>query len=95
MMFLASGAIMAAAAATLHVQGIGLDNVSEMLTLLEPVAGRVAVGIFAIGIVVTGVSSQFPNVLLLPWLLCDYRGSERDMKRTIYRVIVAARRRWV
>ena len=88
MMFVVSGAIMAAAAATLHAQGIGLENVSEMLTLLEPVAGRVAVGIFAIGIVAAGVSSQFPNVLLLPWLLCDYQSSGRDMKRTIYRAIV-------
>lgn len=88
MMFVVSGTIMAAAAATLNVQGIALSNVSEMLTILEPLAGPFAAGIFAVGVVAAGVSSQFPNVLLLPWLLCDYRASERDMRRTGYRVIV-------
>lgn len=88
MMFVVSGAIMAAAAGTLNAQGIALENVSDMLTILEPVAGPVAVGIFAIGIIAAGVSSQFPNVLLLPWLLCDYRSVERDMRRLVYRLIV-------
>jgi manganese transport protein len=88
MMFVVSGAIMAAAAATLNAEGVGLENVSEMLTILEPVAGPVAAGIFAMGIIAAGVSSQFPNVLLLPWLLCDYRSTERDMRRLMYRLIV-------
>jgi manganese transport protein len=88
MMFVVSGAIMAAAAGTLYRQGITLDNVSEMLTILEPLAGPVAVAIFATGIIAAGLSSQFPNVLLLPWLLCDYFRSERDMRRPLYRAIV-------
>ena len=59
-----------------------------MIELLEPLAGKLATSIFAIGIISAGVSSQFPNVLMLPWLLCDYNQSERDMTLTKYRIIV-------
>ncbi|MEL7222633.1 MAG: divalent metal cation transporter, partial [Bacteroidota bacterium] len=52
--------------------------------------GPMAVAIFAFGIIAAGVSSQFPNVLLLPWLLCDYNQSERNMKLPKYRLIVLA-----
>ena len=60
-----------------------------MIGLLEPLAGRLATAIFAIGIVAAGVSSQFPNVLMLPWLLCDYQQSERTMTLPKYRAMVA------
>lgn len=88
MMFVISASIMAAAAGTLHVEGIGLDSASQMIGLLEPLAGSLATTIFVVGIVAAGVSSQFPNVLMLPWLLCDYNSSERDMTLPRYRVIV-------
>ncbi|MGB5449395.1 MAG: Nramp family divalent metal transporter [Woeseiaceae bacterium] len=88
MMFVISGSIMAAAAGTLYVQGLGLENASQMIGLLEPLAGSFATTIFAVGIVAAGVSSQFPNVLMLPWLLCDFNGSERDMTLPRYRIIV-------
>ncbi|MGB5245279.1 MAG: Nramp family divalent metal transporter [Woeseia sp.] len=90
MMFVISGSIMAAAAGTLFVEGLGLDNASQMIGLLEPLAGSFATAIFAFGIVAAGVSSQFPNVLMLPWLLCDFNESERDMTLPRYRVIVLA-----
>lgn len=88
LMFIISASIMAAAAGTLHVAGIGLSNASQMIVLLEPLAGPLAVSIFAVGIVSAGVSSQFPNVLMLPWLICDYTGSERDMTLGRYRIMV-------
>ena len=88
MMFVISGSIMAAAAGTLYVEGLGLENVSQMIGLLEPLAGSFATTIFVVGIVAAGVSSQFPNVLMLPWLLCDYNGSEREMTLPRYRIIV-------
>ena len=88
LMFIISAAIMAAAAGTLHAAGVGLSNASQMISLLEPLAGSFAVSIFAVGIVAAGVSSQFPNVLMLPWLLCDYTGSERNMTLPKYRVMV-------
>ncbi|MBM4152707.1 MAG: divalent metal cation transporter, partial [Kiritimatiellaceae bacterium] len=88
LMFALSGAIMASAAGTLFVQGTGLSKASEMITLLEPLAGKLATAIFAMGIIAAGVSSQLPNVLMLPWLLCDYNNSPRDMTKTHYRIMV-------
>lgn len=88
LMFLISGSIMAAAAGSLYAEGVGLAKASQMIVLLEPMAGPLAASIFAIGIIAAGVSSQFPNVLMLPWLLCDYNNSERDMTLAHYRIIV-------
>ena len=90
MMFIISGSIMAAAAGTLHAEGMGLDKASQMIELLEPLAGSLATSIFAVGIIAAGVSSQFPNVLMLPWLLCDYHQSPRNMKLPKYRIMVGA-----
>ncbi len=88
LMFVISAAIMASAAGTLFKEGLGLTNASQMITLLEPLAGKLATSIFAFGIVAAGVSSQFPNVLMLPWLLCDYNQSEREMTLPKYRIMV-------
>jgi len=90
MMFLISAAIMAAAAGSLYTEGLGLDRASQMIGLLEPLAGSAATTLFAAGIIAAGVSSQFPNVLMLPWLLCDFNQSERDMTLPRYRAIVFA-----
>jgi len=81
-------AIMAAAAGTLYKEGLGLTEPSQMITLLEPLAGKFATAIFAFGIIAAGVSSQFPNVLMLPWLLCDYNNTERKMTLAKYRMMV-------
>ncbi len=88
LMFVISAAIMAAAAGALHAEGVVLSQASQMIELLEPLAGPLAVSIFVLGLVAAGVSSQFPNVLMLPWLLCDYTGTERDMTLGKYRVMV-------
>ncbi|MHC4431739.1 MAG: Nramp family divalent metal transporter [Planctomycetota bacterium] len=88
MMFVISGSIMAAAAGTLYAEGLGLTKASQMIELLEPLVGHFATAIFAIGIIAAGVSSQFPNVLMLPWLLCDYNQSEREMTLPRYRIMV-------
>ncbi|CAM3399754.1 divalent metal cation transporter [Zobellia roscoffensis] len=79
---------MAAAAGTLYVEGIQLSRASQMIELLQPLAGSFATSIFAVGIVSAGVSSQFPNILMLPWLICDYNETERDMSLSKYRLIV-------
>ena len=88
LMFVISAAIMAAAAGTLHAEGVGLSKASQMIPLLEPLAGSMAVTIFAVGLVAAGVSSQFPNLLMLPWLICDYFQSERNMTLGRYRILV-------
>jgi len=63
---------------------------SQMISLLEPLVGALATSIFAVGIIAAGVSSQFPNVLMLPWLLCDYNESKREMTLPRYRIMVFA-----
>ncbi len=88
LMFIISMAIMAAAAGTLHIAGVELTKASQMIGLLEPLAGPLATAIFAFGIIAAGVSSQIPNVLMLPWLLCDYNQSEREMTLPKYRLMV-------
>lgn len=88
LMFVISASIMAASAGTLHINGLELTHASQMIELLEPLAGKFAVAIFAFGIIAAGVSSQFPNVLMLPWLLCDYNQSEREMTLPKYRLMV-------
>jgi len=88
MMFLVSASIMAAGAGTLHAQGIAMENVAQMLTLLEPMAGALATVLFTVGVIAAGLSSQFPNVALLPWLLNDYHQRGSDMRRTDYRIYV-------
>ena len=88
LMFIISASIMAAAAGSLYEQGIGLSRASQMIALLEPLAGAFAASIFAIGIIAAGVSSQFPNIIMLPWLLCDYNNSEREMTLPRYRIMV-------
>ena len=88
LMFIISGSIMAAAAGSLFAEGISLSRASQMIVLLEPLAGAFATSIFAIGIIAAGVSSQFPNVIMLPWLLCDYNNSERKMTLPKYRIMV-------
>ena len=88
MMFVISAAIMAAAAGTLYVEGLGLTQASQMIELLEPLVGAFAMSLFAVGIIAAGVSSQFPNVLMLPWLLCDYNQSPREMTLPRYRIMV-------
>lgn len=86
LMFIVSMAIMAAAAGTLYSKGVTLTKVSELIGLLEPFAGSMGVAIFTIGLVAAGVSSQFPNVALLPWMLDDYYERKGDLTRFNYRI---------
>lgn len=88
LMFIISASIMAAAAGTLFVEGISMSKASQMIGILEPLAGSLATAIFAFGLIAAGVSSQFPNILMLPWLLCDYTNTSRDMTLPKFRIMV-------
>ncbi len=88
MMFLISAAIMVSAAGSLHMQGINLINTKDMIHILKPIAGVFAVNIFVIGITAAAISSQFPNIFVVPWVLSDYKGEKVNMKSTTVRIIV-------
>lgn len=88
LIFIISLSIMASAAGTLYAAGINLDNVSQMINLLEPLAGPLATIIFGFGIIAAGVSSQFPNIILFPLLLKDYKEQDLNIKSLWIRLVV-------
>ena len=88
LMFVLSAAIMAAAAGTLHLKGLHVNNAIDMVNLLEPIAGRFAVSIFVAGIVAAGLSSLFPHYMLVPLLLADYRNKPLNLSTTQNRLII-------
>ncbi|MDP3432687.1 MAG: Nramp family divalent metal transporter [Bacteroidota bacterium] len=87
MMFFLSLVIMAVSAGTLHVMGLKLNTTIEMISLFEPIGGKVAAFILILGIVGAGISTIFPIVLIAPWLISDYTGKERNIKSPMYRIL--------
>ena len=88
LLFFLNAAIMACAAGTLYLAGTPVEHAIDMVRSLEPLAGRVAVAGFSLGIVAAGMSSLFPNYLLGPWMAADFGGGERDMTKPSYRLMV-------
>jgi len=88
MMLILSGVIMAVAAGTLHVSGLTLKNTVEMISLFEPIGGKLAAYLLIIGIAGAGLSTIFPIVLIAPWLLADYRGEARNIHSTTSRILI-------
>ena len=80
-MFLISASVMIVAAETLFPEGIRVNNVPELLPILAPIAGSFAVFVMIIGISAAGLSSVLPNILAVPWLIKDYRGSQNPLKK--------------
>ena len=88
MMLFLSGVIMAVAAGTLHVMGLKLEDTVEMIRLFEPLGGRIAAFILILGIVGAGLSTIFPIVLIMPWLIADYSGRTRDIHSPLSRILI-------
>jgi Mn2+/Fe2+ NRAMP family transporter len=88
--FVVSLSIIACAAATLLPHGLVIENAIDMVKTLEPLAGKFASTLFVIGIVCAGISSIFPNLILLPWLISDFSHSPRKMEKTLYRILFIA-----
>ena len=86
--FILSAAIIASAAGTLHPRGIFIENAIDMVQTLEPLAGRFAVSLFVIGIFAAGMSSIFPNLVMLPWMVSDHMHTDRNVRKRIYRIVV-------
>lgn len=84
LMFIISAAVMAAAAGTLYKQGLTLEDASDMIEMLRPLAGPGAVFIFVIGIVSAGLSSQFPNIAITPWFISDIKNTDNGLTHKPY-----------
>ena len=89
LMFVISGAIMISANGALFHKGLSVDHVLDMVTALEPVAGRFAVAIFIFGAMSAGLSSIFPILMVLPLLVGDYRKGEMDIRSKTFRILTA------
>ena len=70
-MFLLSFAVMACAAGTMFTKGLTVDNAIDMVKLMEPLAGQLAVSMFVAGIVCAGVSSLFPIIISILRICCS------------------------
>lgn len=86
-MFFLSLIIMAVSAGTLHIMGLKLNDTVEMISLFEPIGGKIAAFILILGIVGAGISTIFPIVLMAPWLISDYTGRERNIHSPMYRIL--------
>ncbi|MBN1910895.1 MAG: divalent metal cation transporter [Pirellulales bacterium] len=87
-MFFLSIAVMICAAGTLFIAHTPVEKTVDMVLLLEPLAGNLALSLFVIGIVGAGLSSLFPTILIAPWLISDFRGRPIDPKSWINRTFV-------
>ncbi len=88
MMLLLSAVIMAVSAGTLHIMGLKLNNTIEMISLFEPLGGRIAASILILGIAGAGLSTVFPIVLIAPWLIADFSGKPRNIKSPFSRILI-------
>ncbi|MBN2289789.1 MAG: Nramp family divalent metal transporter [Candidatus Glassbacteria bacterium] len=86
MMLLLSAAVMACAAGAIFHKGLEpVTRAVDMVRTLEPMAGKYAISIFVVGIIGAGVSTLFPIALVAPWLICDYRGTPRNIRSPLFR----------
>ena len=70
------------------IYGMHVEDRWQHVSGLLYVAGSLGVGIFVLGITAAAISSQFPNVFVVPWIVSDYQGKKADMKSTPVRAIV-------
>ena len=87
LMFIISGSIMAAATGALFHEGKVITKVLDMVSTLQPVAGKFAVALFLVGTVSAGLSSIFPIAMVAPLLISDFRAGELDTRSKLFRIL--------
>ena len=88
MMFVLSAAVMLTATSTLHLAGHKMNHIKEMIPMLKPLFGPLALFVFAIGIMAAGTSSHLPNMMVIPWLTDDLKGRRRNTQTGYKRVVL-------
>jgi manganese transport protein len=84
-----SGAIMAVAMGAFFHDGKVISRVLDMVSALEPVAGRLAIVIFVAGTLAAGLSSVFPILMIAPLLVADFRNGKLDLKSRQFKILTA------
>ncbi len=89
LMFVISAAIMISATGALFHKGLPVTRVLDMVTALEPIAGKFAISIFMVGAVSAGLSSIFPILMVFPLLIGDYKNGKMDIRSKTFRILTA------
>lgn len=79
--FLISAAILVSATATLYINGLTVNNTTDLILLLKPIVGEASVIFMSVGILAAGITSHIPNIMVIPWLISDYKSIPFDMKK--------------
>ena len=87
LIFLISSAVMICATGAIFGTGRSVTKVLDMVTSLEPLAGRFAVALFMTGALSAGLSSIFPILMISPILISDYRGDKLDLKLRHFKIL--------
>ncbi len=87
LIFLISAAIMAVAMGAFFEEGKAVTRVLDMVSTLEPIAGRFAIVIFFMGTLAAGLSSIFPILMIAPLLIADYQKGELDIKSRQFKIL--------
>ncbi|MEL7532834.1 MAG: divalent metal cation transporter, partial [Bacteroidota bacterium] len=89
LIFIISAAIMAAAMGAFFESGTVVNKVLDMVTALEPVAGRFAIVIFFMGTLTAGLSSIFPILMIAPLMIADYQQGKLDTSSKQFKILAA------
>ena len=87
LVFIVSAAVMACAAATLHVRGLHVQQAIDMAYTLVPLLGQFAATLFVVGIMAAGLSSAFPNALVSIWTISEFFHLPRDPSALHFRLL--------
>ncbi|GAA4759931.1 NRAMP family divalent metal transporter [Actinomycetospora chibensis] len=68
--------VVVACAATLHVQGVAINDAADAAGALEPLAGSLASALFAIGLIGAALLAAAVLPLSTAYSICEYTGSE-------------------
>jgi len=89
LIFLISAAVMICATGAIYGTGKSVTRVLDMVTTLQPLAGKFAVAIFMTGALSAGLSSIFPILMVAPILYSDFKGDKLDLKSPHFKVLTA------
>ena len=86
--FLISAAILVSATATLNVNGLHVNSAVDLILLLKPFVGEASIILMAIGILAAGITSHIPNIMVIPWVISDYKATPFQMNRKGNRILL-------
>ncbi len=89
LIFIISTSVMICAAGAILGTGKTIIKVLDMVTTLEPLAGKFAVALFMTGALSAGLSSIFPILMVAPIMYSDYKGDKLDLKSKHFKIFTA------